>query len=133
MGLPRKNSLVPLARKLRHNATNEERKLWYEFLYSYTVPFTQQKIIGNFIVDFFCNKARLSIELDGSQHYEEEAKIKDEYRTRYLELLEIKELRFSNHDVRYHFDDVCEAIHTEVTKRRNDIIELPLSLVSRKK
>lgn len=133
MGLPRKNSLVPLAQKLRHDATAEERKLWYEFLYSYIIPFRQQKIIGNYIVDFFCNKARLSIEVDGSQHYEEEAKIRDEYRTRYLELLEIKELRFSNHDIRYHFEDVCETIHIEVCKRRNDIVELPLSLLYRKK
>lgn len=132
MGLPRKNSLAPLAYQLRRDATEPEKKLWYRFLASYPIPFRQQKVIGNYIVDFFCNKARISIELDGSQHYEEDGKIKDDYRTRYLELLEIKELRFSNYDIRNNFEGVCETIHLEVTKRRNDIITIPLIQVQQK-
>lgn len=133
MGLPRCNRLVPYSQSLIQNSTPEERKLWFRFLCNYKIPFRRQKIIGPFIVDFFCNRARISIELDGSQHYEEKCKKKDASRTRYIEMLEIKELRFSNHDVRFNFEGVCEVIDREVYKRRNDIIEVPLSLVKNKK
>lgn len=132
MGLPRRNALVSLAYQLRCNATPAERKLWYRFLCSYSVPFRQQKVIGPYIVDFFCNKVRMSIELDGSQHYEEKGRIKDTYRTRYLELLEIKELRFSNYEISNDFEAVCETIHLEVTKRRNDIINIPIAKLKSK-
>ena len=124
MGLPRRNALASLAYQLRCNATPAERKLWYRFLCSYSVPFRQQKVIGPYIVDFFCNKVRMSIELDGSQHYEEKGRIKDTYRTRYLELLEIKELRFSNYEISNDFEAVCETINIEVTKRKNDLIDI---------
>lgn len=132
MGLPRKRKLAILAHQLRINSTPAERKLWYRFLCSYPVPFRQQKVIGIYIVDFFCNTVRLSIELDGSQHYEEDNKQHDLFRTRYLELLEVKELRFSNYDIWNNFDDVCEAIHNEVTARRNDLVTTPLSLLKNK-
>lgn len=132
MGLPRKNRLAKLACQMRTKPTDAERKLWYEFLSTYPIPFRQQKVIGMYIVDFFCNKVRISIELDGSQHYEEQGLVDDMYRTRYLELLEVKELRFSNYDIWNNFESVCETIHLEVTKRRNDIVEVPLELVKRK-
>lgn len=133
MGLPRKRSLVKLAQQLKHNATASERKLWYEFLCVYPIPFRRQKVIGTYIVDFFCNKVRLSIELDGSQHYEPAALEYDFFRTKYLELLEIKELRFSNYDVWNNFEGVCEVIHQTVTERRNDIITIPLDRVKEKR
>ena len=63
-------SLVSNARTLRKNMTKEERHLWYDFLHSYPVKFLRQKILGKYIVDFYCASARLVIELDGSQHYE---------------------------------------------------------------
>lgn len=132
MGLPRKRGLSILAQQLKINATACERKLWYEFLCDYPISFRQQKVIGIYIVDFFCSKVRLSIELDGSQHYEPAALEHDLFRTRYLELLEIKELRFSNYDVWNNFEGVCETIHNAVTKRRNDIVEIPLSYVKNK-
>ncbi len=49
--------------------TKEERHLWYDFLRTYPVRFLRQKVIDNYVVDFYCNEARLVIELDGSQHY----------------------------------------------------------------
>ena len=57
------------AKALRKNMTKEERHLWYDFLK--TLPFTinRQKVIGMYIVDFYCAEAKLVIELDGSQHY----------------------------------------------------------------
>ena len=63
-------NLVPFARELRKNMTKEERRLWYDFLRNYPIKFTRQKVLGRYIADFYCAKAKLVVELDGSQHYE---------------------------------------------------------------
>lgn len=76
-------SLTANARSLRKNMTKEERHLWYDFLRAYPVRFLRQKVIDNYIVDFYCSKARLIVELDGSQHYEAGAVKKDEIRTEF--------------------------------------------------
>ena len=68
--------LVPFARELRKAMTKEERHLWYDFLRPYPVKFQRQKVLGQYIADFYCSKARLVIELDGSQHYETEGQKK---------------------------------------------------------
>lgn len=133
MGLPRENRLVHNAIQLKKNPTLTEKKLWYQFLREYPIHFRQQKIIGPYIVDFFCNKARISIELDGSQHYEAHGREYDQIRTNYMEMLEIKELRFANTEVWHNFEGVCEAIHREINKRRNDIIEISIDELKRKK
>ena len=70
-----------------------------------------------YIVDFYCSKAMLAIELDGSQHYSPEGIEYDEQRTRYLESLGIMVLRFSNADIRRNLRDVCQLIDTTVNKR----------------
>lgn len=132
MGLPRDNRLCIHKASLRKNMTESEKRLWFGFLCNYPIPFVAQKIIGRYIVDFFCNTVRLSIELDGSQHYEVHEIKKDELRTGYLEMLEVKELRFPNSDIWNDFEGVCEKIHYEVQNRRNDLIELPLSLLTSK-
>jgi len=132
MGLPRENRLVNNAQDLRYNMTLAERKLWFNFLRDYSLPFRQQKIVGPYIVDFFCNKVRLSIELDGSQHYEERNIKRDRLRTNYLEMLEIEELRFPNSYIWENFEGVCEAIHNAAQRRRNDSVGLSLSSVSNK-
>lgn len=113
--------------------TEAEKRLWYEFLGDYSPNFVCQKIIGPYIVDFFCNTVRLSIELDGSQHYEEDGRKHDEVRTTFLEMLEIKELRFPNNAIWENFEGVCEVIHNETQKRRNDLIRIPLSVVKKKR
>ena len=61
--------LTAISQMLRRNMTKEERHLWYDFLKSQPVVFKRQKVIGRYIVDFFCADAMLVIELDGSQHY----------------------------------------------------------------
>jgi len=71
--IPRNKSLKNLARKLRNNATKQENHLWYDFLRKHPQQFYRQRIIGNYIVDFYCPTAKLVIELDWSQHYEKEA------------------------------------------------------------
>ena len=64
--------IVANAKELRKNMTKEERHLWYDYLRNYPVRVLRQKIIGDYIVDFCCTSAKLVIELDGSQHYDEE-------------------------------------------------------------
>ena len=103
-------NLKPHARKLRSFATRHENKLWYDFLRTCRPRFTRQRIIGNYIIDFYCANAKLAVELDGSQHYEEAGAAYDERRTAYLESLGIKVLRFSNHDVDRNFEGVCMMI-----------------------
>ena len=102
--------LTPLARQLRKNQTKEEALLWYCFLRKYPLRFHRQYVIGNYIVDFYCYKARLVVELDGSQHYEPEKEQADIKRTEYLESKGLRVLRFSNADVTRNFSAVCEMI-----------------------
>ena len=101
---------IPLARELRKNMTPQEKKLWYDFLRSYQPRFQRQKPIGNYIADFYCAKAKLVIELDGSGHYSEEQKVKDNARTLELEGMNIDVLRICNLDVDRNFIGVCEYI-----------------------
>jgi len=90
--------------------TKEERRLWYEFLKGLPLTVNRQKTIGNYIVDFCCAKAKLIIELDGSQHYEEEGLRSDMIRDDYLKSEGFKILRYSNADINQRFTEVCEDI-----------------------
>ena len=90
--LPRNKKLKGFSRALRKNATPQESRLWYRFLRTYPVRFNRQRIIGNYIVDFYCDKAKLVVELDGSQHYLETGEAKDIERDKYLESLNLKVL-----------------------------------------
>lgn len=105
---------IPLAKALRKNMTPWERKLWYEFLRNYPVRFQRQKAIGNYIVDFYCSKARLVIELDGGGHYTTEQAEKDKLRTKELEAMNLTVLRICNLDIDRNFSEVCEHIHLNV-------------------
>ena len=104
-----KNNIV-LAKQLRKNATPEENKLWYDFLSKYEIRFQRQKAIDDFIADFYCHKAKLVIEIDGSQHYTEEGKEHDEFRTEILEGYDLKVIRFKNSDINKNFYGVCRYI-----------------------
>ena len=115
MTLPRNANLLHHARRLREEMTKEERHLWYDFLKDYPVKIYKQKIIGSYILDFYCEKAKLAIELDGSQHYEEAGQEYDEKRTTYLNELGIRVFRISNSDVTRNFRGVCEAIDAIIT------------------
>lgn len=113
----RNSKLLPNARALRKNMTKEERKLWYEFLRPYPVRFRRQEIIGNYIADFYCSKAALVVELDGSQHYEQSSREYDETRTAFFAREGIHVIRFSNLDVLQNFTGVCETIDREARRR----------------
>jgi very-short-patch-repair endonuclease len=110
-------ALTPFAQKLRREMTEEERHLWYDYLRLLPVRFRRQKVIGNYIVDFYCSKAALVIELDGSQHYTEEGMARDARRTRYLESLGLLVLRYTNLEIKQHFPDVCEDIGEKLRNR----------------
>ena len=91
--------------------TPQERHLWYDYLKTCPAQFRRQKQFGPYIVDFYCASARLVIELDGSQHYEEDAVAADRERDDYLASLGLQVLRYSNADIDRSFDAVCEDIH----------------------
>ena len=108
--LPRNEKLTSNAKTLRRNMTKEEQHLWYDCLRFCKPRFRRQEIIGNYIADFFCYKARLVIELGGSQHYDPVTTEYDQKRTAYFYSLGISVLRFSNEDVNHNFSGVCQYI-----------------------
>lgn len=110
--------LVENARHLRRNMTKEERHLWFDFLRGYPVRFRRQKVLGNYIVDFYCAEAKLVIELDGFQHYEDAGVQKDAQRTAYLEGYGLLVVRIPNNEVMGNFRGVCEYIDCLVKDRQ---------------
>ena len=103
-------NFIPLAKELRKNMTPWERKLWYDFLRNYPLRFQRQKTIGNYIVDFYCAKARVVLELDGGGHFAVEQTEKDVIRTKMLESMNLTVLRIYNSDIDRNFKGVCEYI-----------------------
>src|SRR4030042_2686628 len=104
--------LKALSQHLRKNMTDAENRLWLKLrrkqLKGY--PFYSQKVIGKYIVDFYCPKANLMIELDGGQHYAEPGQEKDRARDDVLREMGIKVLRFSDRDVFENMGGVMEEI-----------------------
>ena len=120
MSLDYNEKNITLAKNLRKNATPQENHLWYDFLSKYEVRFQRQKAIDNFIADFYCHKAKLIIEIDGSQHYEEENRRNDEIRTEILEGYDLKVIRFTNRQINTNFRGVCEYIDATVQESIKD-------------
>ena len=112
--MERNKNLAENARTLRKNRTKEEQKLWKLFLCRCQPRFHRQYVIGNYIVDFYCHKAKLVVELDGSQHYTPEEQQNDQKRTKYLQSLGLQVLRVSNLDVMRRFESVCTEIDRSV-------------------
>lgn len=106
------DSLTSNARALRRNMTKEEKHLWYDFLSTFPQKVVRQKVIGKYIVDFYCASAQIVIELDGSQHYDDEGIEYDRKRTEYLNQLGIQVIRIPNNEVNGNFDGVCAYIET---------------------
>ena len=109
--------LKPYAQKLRREMTPEEKRLWYQFLNQLPCRAKRQQIIRTFIVDFYIPSASLAIELDGSQHYEQEARIRDAERDAALSRIGILVLRYSNSDINLRFRDVCMDILLHIHQR----------------
>lgn len=110
-------SLKDKARELRNNATSQEDKLYYQFLRRFKVRIHRQKVIGYYIVDFYCHKAKLVIEIDGGQHFQDKKMDQDCLRTKYLESQGLIVLRFTNWEVDHQFPYVCQRIEEVVEQR----------------
>ena len=98
------------AHRLRLRMTKQEKHIWYDFLRKYPIKIYRQRSIGRYIVDFYCSKAHLVIEIDGSQHYTKEGLAYDEKRTAALEMYKLKVIRFSNREIDEQFERVCWEI-----------------------
>ena len=116
-----KSSSKNTARTLRGNMTETERKLWFQFLRTYPVKWYRQRPVDDYIVDFYCSKAKIVIELDGSQHYLPDGIESDKTRTERLRQYGLEVLRFSNLDVQTNFYGVCTVID-EIVKKRMEML-----------
>jgi very-short-patch-repair endonuclease len=108
--IPYNPELKDRARELRKNMTEPEKKLWFNFLRNHTATFLRQKPLDNFIVDFYCAKYKLIIEIDGDSHYSEEGPLYDKRRTLALAGHGLHVLRFTNTEVMQNFEGVCEEV-----------------------
>ena len=108
------------ARTLRKNMTKQERKLWYEFLKSLPITVKRQELIGRYIADFYIPSAHLAIELDGSQHFEEEGVAYDQARDAFFADKGIRVLRYPNNEITHNFSGVCESILLRLKERTTE-------------
>ena len=109
-GVP--NHLTDIAKQLRKNITEAEKKLWQQLRAKqlHGCKFKRQQPIGNYVVDFVCFEKKLVVELDGGQHADPVHEIKDETRTSWLQSQGFEVLRFGNHDVLQNMDGVWDVI-----------------------
>ncbi|MFN8674253.1 MAG: endonuclease domain-containing protein [Candidatus Sericytochromatia bacterium] len=112
MFLEYNKKLKQASRNLRTNMTEAEKKLWTKIRKKQIngFLFLRQKIIGNYIADFYCHELKVVIEVDGSQHYTEEGMGKDKIREDYMKGLGIRTLRFSNSEVLNNIEGVVDKI-----------------------
>ena len=116
--LPYNGNLKQYSRQLIENMTDAERQLWWKIRMKQLkgCQFYRQKPIGDYIVDFFCPRAKLVIEVDGSQHFSDEMTEYDRIRDEYLSSLGLRVLRFTNTDVLTHIGRVVESIEGEIAR-----------------
>ncbi len=107
---PWNKELKTNARALRKNMTPEEKIFWYQFLKNLSVPFYRQRIIGNYIADFYCPAAKLVIELDGSQHFSDSGLLYDAKRDEFMKGNGLKVLRIPNNEIQNNLAGVADLI-----------------------
>jgi very-short-patch-repair endonuclease len=112
-----RRDLKPRARAMRSDGTPAERKLWYEFLSALPQKFSRQKPLGRYIVDFYCSRHRLAIEIDGDSHYSGTGPSYDAMRTAWLKAQGVRVVRFTNPEVIQHFDAVCSEVLSALGKK----------------
>jgi len=106
--------LTGVSKMLRRNMTEEEKHLWYDYLKNLPQTIHRQKVIGNYIVDFYCAEAKLVIELDGTQHRTKQGMQDDFLRDTFLNKLGITVVRYSNLDILENFAGVCADIKSKI-------------------
>ena len=107
--------LKPRAQEMRKKGTKQENRLWYDFLREFRPRFTRQRIVGAYILDFYCGNAKVAVELDGLQHCQPDAIEYDDIRTKYLNELGIKVIRISNSEIDNNFEQACEKIKAAIS------------------
>ncbi len=112
----RDKQLKQYSRDLRKTMTLEERCLWYQFLASHQYRFKRQTVIEDYILDFYCPKLHLAIELDGSQHFHTEQYAYDLKRTKLLRKKNIQILRFTNQQIQNNLQAVCNEIDKVISQ-----------------
>lgn len=118
MGFIEQNrDLLPFARELRKNMTRQEKHLWYDYLSKHRYKWYRQRILGNYIADFYCSKLKLVIELDGGHHLHKNNLYCDKMRSLALQQEKIDVLRFMNSDVDYDFELVCSEIEKYIDNK----------------
>ncbi|MCR4615478.1 MAG: DUF559 domain-containing protein [Clostridiales bacterium] len=113
------SKLKERARQLRKNMTRQEKHLWYDYLRDYPIKIYRQRSIDWYIADFYCSQAKMVIELDGSQHFTQEGKTYDDFRTEILNNYGIDVIRFSNDEIDDSFEGVCMMIDNVIKERIN--------------
>ena len=123
--LPYNENLKQRSKQLRNNMTDAEKHLWTKLRMGQLkgCHFYRQKPIGEYIVDFFCPRAKLVVEVDGGQHFSDETIEYDKIRDEYMRSLGLKVLRFTNTEVMKNIDGVVESINENMSASR----EIPLS------
>lgn len=118
----RKNNkkLKKYSQELRKNMTPEEKHLWYDYLKKCPYIVNRQKVLGKYIVDFYCAEAKLVIEIDGSQHGKEDNRIYDSQRSDFLQGYSLKVIRFTNEQINKQFYAVCRNIEKNIVDRINE-------------
>ena len=105
--------------------TKQEKHLWHVFLRKYPVRIMRQKIIGVYIADFYCAKAKLVIEIDGNQHFKIDGHQKDIEREKFMQSFGIKTIRYSNNDINKRFNCVCADIDKQIKNRISSLLTPP--------
>ncbi len=109
------------ARQLRSSMTDAEQNIWHHLRRKqmFGIQFYRQRPLGEYIVDFYAPTIKLAIELDGSQHQEQDAINYDSLRTTYLESLGLKVMRFDNLQALNETDSVLEMIHRFIQRQKS--------------
>lgn len=115
------HTLVERARNMRKSPTEEENKMWHILLKKISPRFTRQKIIGSYIVDFYCPKLKLIIEIDGEQHYLDKNFKYEKRREDFLNNTGYELLRFYNSDINKHIDDTERTILATCERRAKEL------------
>lgn len=124
MSLPYNRHLIPDARWLRHFQTPHERALWFH-LRTFPRRFQRQKVIGNYIADFYCHSARLVVQVDGVQHKTILRQTADHEKSAFFNSLGLRTIRFTNSDIAHRLPWVLNRIHGELSKRLQKEKSLP--------
>jgi len=102
-------------KELRNNSTPQEDLLWKKLKNNALgYKFRRQHSIGSYVVDFYCARTRLVVEIDGGYHSRKEQKKYDKERDEYLSILSHKVLRFTNDEIEGKLDRVLNKIHSEL-------------------